>query len=153
MKSSQKAAQKPPKSATSTRKPGAFSEEELAAMRDYVKEKRGEVPEGEGAVLAKIAEMVGQDKAMGKRIHEIVKAAAPSLTPRLWYGMPAYSKDGKVLCFFQPGSKFKTRYSTLGFSDKANLDDGNTWPVVYALKSLTAAEEAKISALVKKAAS
>ena len=153
MRSPQKAAQKSSKSGASARKPGAFSEEELAAMRDYVKEKRGELPEGEEVVLAKIAEMAGQDKAMGRRIHEIVKAAAPSLTPRLWYGMPAYAKDGKVLCFFQPGSKFKTRYSTLGFSDKANLDEGNAWPVVYALKSLTAAEEAKISALVKKAAS
>ena len=154
MTPAQKAAKKLSKSVPSTsKKSGAFSEEELAAMRDYVKEKRGEVPEGEGAVLAKIAEMGGQDKIMGARIHAIVKAAAPGLTPRLWYGMPAYAKDGKVLCFFQPGSKFKTRYSTLGFSDKANLDEGNAWPVVYALKSLTPAEEAKISALVKKAAS
>ena len=153
MAPSKKAALKSSKSTTSARKSGAFSEEELAAMRDYVKEKRGELPEGEEVVLAKISEMAGQDKAMGKRIHEIVKAAAPGLTPRLWYGMPAYSKDGKVLCYFQPGSKFKTRYSTLGFSDKANLDEGNTWPVVYALKSLTAAEEEKVSALVKKAAS
>ncbi len=109
--------------------------------------------EGESTVLAKIAEMPEPDRAMGERIHAIIKANAPSLSPRLWYGMPAYALDGKVICFFQNSQKFKTRYSTLGFSDNANLDEGNLWPVAYALKELTATEEAKIAALVKKAVS
>ena len=109
--------------------------------------------DGESAVLAKIAEMPEPDRAMGERVHAIIKASAPSLLPRLWYGMPAYAKDGKVICFFQNSQKFKTRYSTLGFSDKANLDEGNMWPVAYALKELTATEEARIVELVKKAVS
>jgi hypothetical protein len=104
-------------------------------------------------VLAKIAEMAEPDRTMGQRLHALIKANAPSLSPRLWYGMPAYAKDGKVLCFFQSAEKFKTRYATLGFSDTADLDDGAMWPVAFALKDLTAAGEAKIGALVKKAAS
>jgi len=106
---------------------------------------------GESDVLAKIAEMPEPDRAMGEKFHAIIKASAPDLTPRLWYGMPAYAKNGKVVCFFQNASKFKTRYATLGFSDKANLDEDNMWPTSYALKELTSKEEARIVALVKKA--
>jgi len=112
-----------------------------------------EKEEGENAVLAKIAEMSKQDRSMAERLHEIIKAGAPDLTPRLWYGMPAYTKEGKVVCFFQNSQKFKTRYATLGFSDKANLDEGNLWPTTYAINELTANEEAIIAALVKKAVS
>ena len=120
-------------------------------MKERVKESKGK-GNGEADVLAKIAEMPEPDRAMAERIHTIVKASAPSLTPRTWYGMPAYAnKDGNVVCFFQCASKFKTRYSTLGFSDKAKLDDGNMWPVAFALKELTAADEARIGELVKKA--
>jgi len=104
-------------------------------------------------VLAKIAEMPEPDRTMGRRLHDIVKASAPALSPRLWYGMPAYAKDGKVVCFFQAAQKFNTRYATFGFSDKANLDEGAMWPTTFALKGLTAAEEARIAALVKKAVS
>jgi uncharacterized protein YdhG (YjbR/CyaY superfamily) len=104
-------------------------------------------------VLAKIAAMAAPDRALGERLHKIIKASAPALTPRLWYGMPAYAKDGKVVCFFQDAQKFKTRYATLGFSDVANLDEGAMWPVAFALKKLTAADEARIGALVKKAVS
>ncbi len=107
----------------------------------------------ESAVLAKIAEMRDSDRAMAKRLHAIIKASAPALSPRLWYGMPAYAKDGKVVCHFQDAQKFKTRYATFGFSEAANLDDGALWPVAFALKELTAAEEARIGALVKKAVS
>jgi len=114
---------------------------------------RADKADGESAVLAKIAEMPEPDRAMGKRLHAIIKASAPALSPRLWYGMPAYSKDDKVVCFFQSAQKFKTRYATLGFSDKAHLDEGAMWPTSFALKKLTAAEEAKIAALVKKAVS
>ncbi|HSD25068.1 MAG TPA: DUF1801 domain-containing protein [Solirubrobacterales bacterium] len=109
--------------------------------------------EGERDVLAKIAEMPEPDRAMGERLHAIVKASAPGLSPRTWYGMPAYAKDGKVVCFFQSAEKFKARYATFGFSDKANLDEGAMWPTSFALKELTAAEEARIAALVKKAVS
>jgi uncharacterized protein YdhG (YjbR/CyaY superfamily) len=109
--------------------------------------------DGERAVLAKIAEMPEPDRTMGQRIHAIIKASAPALSPRLWYGMPAYARDDKVVCFFQSAKKFNTRYATLGFSDKANLDDGYLWPTTFALRALTAAEEAKIGALVKKAVS
>src|SRR5690348_6197644 len=137
-----------------------FTDEERAAMKDRVQElkaaaRRGprDKTEGEGAVLAKIAEMREPDRAMGKRLHAIIKASAPALAPRLWYGMPAYAKDGKVVCFFQSGQKFKTRYATFGFSDKANLDDGTMWPNAYALKELTTADEARIAALVKRAVS
>lgn len=114
-------------------------------------DKRANKAYGESAVLAKIAEMPEPDRTMGKRIHAIIKDIAPILSPRLWYGMPAYAKDGKVVCFFQNSQKFKMRYSTLGFSDKANLDEGAMWPVAFALKELTATEEARISTLVKKA--
>ena len=114
---------------------------------------RADKADGESAVLAKIAAMPEPDRALGERLHAIIKASAPALSPRLWYGMPAYAKDGKVVCFFQSAQKFKTRYATFGFSDKANLDEGAMWPTAFALKELTAAEEARIGALVKKAVS
>jgi hypothetical protein len=138
-----------------------FTDEERAAMRERAQElkaagrrgpRAGEA-DGESEVLAKIAEMPEPDRAMGERLHAIIKAGAPALSPRLWYGMPAYAKDGKVVCFFQSGQKFKTRYATFGFSDKANLDEGAMWPTAFALTELTAADEARISALVKKAVS
>ena len=130
--------------------PNVWTDEERAAMKDRVQEMKG-AGDGESAVLAKIAAMREPDRAMGKRLHAIIKASAPALVPRTWYGMPAYAKDGKVLCFFQSGQKFKTRYATFGFSDKANLDDGALWPVAFALQELTAAAEARIGALVKRA--
>jgi uncharacterized protein YdhG (YjbR/CyaY superfamily) len=143
---------KPTKSATATsKKSKGFTEEERAAMKERAKELRSGESEGGAAVLAKISGMVEPDRAMAKRLHEIVMANAPALSPRLWYGMPAYARDGKVVCFFQDANKFKTRYATLGFSDKANLDEGNMWPAAFALKQLTAADEARIAALVKKA--
>lgn len=135
-----------------------FSAEERAAMRERAKELKAEErankdrAAGESDLLAKIAEMPEPDRSMAARLHEIVKAVAPSLAPRTWYGSPAYAKDGQVVCFFQNSQKFDTRYATLGFSDKANLDDGVMWPTSYALKELTATEEARISALVRKAA-
>jgi uncharacterized protein YdhG (YjbR/CyaY superfamily) len=135
----------------SAKKFKGFTDEERAAMKEYVQELKGGKVEGEGVVLEKIAGMPEPDRAMGKRLHAIIKASAPALSPRLWYGMPAYARDGKVVCFFQSAQKFKTRYATLGFSDKATLDDGAVWPVAFALKQLTAAEEKRISALVKKA--
>lgn len=139
---------------TSTKKSKAFSDEERAAMKERTKEQKAGKANGESAVLAKIAEMPEPDRSLGMKIHEIVKASAPSLSAKLWYGMPAYAnKDGKVVCFFQAAEKFGTRYATLGFSDLATLDEGVVWPVAYAVKELTATEEAKISALVKKAAS
>ena len=133
----------------------ALTAEERAAMKELVQERKAQArgEDGERAVLGKIAEMPEPDRAMAERLHAIVKASAPSLTPRTWYGMPAYSKDGKVLCFFQSAAKFKARYATFGFSDKANLDDGHMWPTSFALKQLTSAEEKKIAGLVKKAAS
>jgi uncharacterized protein YdhG (YjbR/CyaY superfamily) len=132
-----------------------FTAEERAAMRERARELKAEKDraDGESDVLAKIAEMPKQDRAMAERLHAIVKASAPDLTPRTWYGMPAYAKDGKVVCFFQSAQKFKTRYATVGFSDKANLDKGAMWPTSFALKELTAAEEKKIGALLKKAVS
>ena len=129
-----------------------FTAEERAAMKDRVQEMKG-AGDGASAVLAKIATMKEPDRTMGKRLHAIVTASAPTLVPRLWYGMPAYSKDDKVVCFFQGAHKFKTRYATFGFSDKANLDEGQMWPTAFALKELTAAAEARIGALVKKAVS
>ena len=135
----------------SAKKSEGFTDEERAAMKEYVQELKGGKVEGESVVLAKIAGMSEPDRAMGKRLHAIIKASAPALSPRLWYGMPAYARDGKVVCFFQSAQKFKTRYATFGFSDKATLDDGAVWPVAFALKQLTAAEEKRISALVKKA--
>jgi uncharacterized protein YdhG (YjbR/CyaY superfamily) len=134
-------------------KTATFSAEERAAMRERVKEQKaaaGKV-DGEKDVLAKIAGMPKAEATMAKRVHEIIKASAPGLSPKLWYGQPAYAKDGKVLCFFQNAGKFKTRYSTLGFSDEAKLDNGSMWPTSYALTELTAADEKKIGALVKKA--
>jgi len=135
------------------KKSKGFTDEERAAMKERGRGPRADKAEGESALLAKIAEMPEPDRAMGKRLHAIIKASAPALSPRLWYGMPAYAKDGNVVCFFQSAQKFKTRYATLGFSDKASLDEGALWPVAFALKELTAAEEAKINALVKKAVS
>jgi uncharacterized protein YdhG (YjbR/CyaY superfamily) len=133
-----------------------FTDEERAAMKERAKELKAEAQraDGERAVLAKIAEMPEPDRAMAERLHEIVKASAPALSPKTWYGMPAYAnKDGKVVCYFQGAQKFSTRYATLGFSDKANLDEGAMWATSFALKELTATEEAKISALVKRAVS
>jgi hypothetical protein len=126
-----------------------FTDEERLAMRERIQELKG--ADGESAVLAKIAAMPEPDRAMGKRLHAIIKASAPALLPRLWYGMPAYAKDGEVVCFFQSAQKFKTRYSTFGFSDKANLDNGAMWPTGFALKKLTGPEEARIRTLVQKA--
>ena len=130
-----------------------FTAEERAAMKERVRESRAGSANGETDVLAKIAEMQDSDRAIAERVHAIVKATAPDLAPRTWYGFPAYAKDGNVVCFFQPAQKFKTRYATLGFSDKANLDDGDVWPTVYAINELNADVEKKIRALVKKAAS
>jgi uncharacterized protein YdhG (YjbR/CyaY superfamily) len=148
--------QKRAKRTTATRKSSnVLTAEERAAMKELVEERKAQArgDDGEGAVLGKIAEMPQPDRAMAERFHAIVKASAPSLTPKTWYGMPAYAKDGKVVCFFQSASKFKARYATFGFSDKANLDNGNLWPTYFALKELTSAEERKIAGLVKKAAS
>ena len=147
---------KRPVKRTTAKAPRGFTDEEKAAMKEYLQERQGVYPkvgaDGESAVLAKIAEMKEPDRAMAMRVHEIVKANAPGLTPRTWYGMPAYAnKDGNVVCFFQSAQKFKTRYATFGFSDKAKLDEGSMWPVAFALKKLTAAEEARIAALVKRA--
>jgi len=140
-----------------------FTDEERAAVKERAKELRAESgrgsrakrneADGESDVLAKIAAMAEPDRAMATRLHAIIKASAPALSPKTWYGMPAYAKDGNVVCFFQGAHKFKTRYATLGFSDKANLDEAAMWPTAFALKTLTAAEEARIVALVKKAAS
>jgi uncharacterized protein YdhG (YjbR/CyaY superfamily) len=159
-KPAKKVARKPKRTAVTGGRSAGFTAEERAAMREHVQElraaaRRGPHAEGdeERAVLAKIAAMQGADRAMGGRIHAIVKDSAPALSPRLWYGMPAYARDGKVVCYFQDARKFKTRYATFGFSDKANLDDGRLWPTAFALKELTAAEEARIAALVKKAVS
>ena len=146
--------QKSAKSSTAIgKKFKGFTDEERAAMKDRVQELKADKANGESAVLAKIAEMREPDRAMAKRLHAIIKASAPALSPKLWYGMPAYAKDDKVVCFFQSAQKFKTRYATFGLSDKANLDEGAMWPVAFALKELTATEEAKVSALVKKAVS
>jgi uncharacterized protein YdhG (YjbR/CyaY superfamily) len=139
----------------SVKKSEGFTAEERAAMRERAKEQKAEAQkaDGERAVLAKIAEMPETDRDMAERLHEIVKASAPELSPKTWYGMPAYAnKDGKVVCFFQSAEKFNARYATFGFSDKANLDEGAMWPTSFALKELTAAAEARIGALVKRAA-
>ena len=154
---SPKDTQKPAKSTK------GFTDEERAAMKERAEELKADArrgsrakkdkADGEGDVLAKIAAMQEPDRAMAERLHEIVKASAPELAPRTWYGMPAYAKDGKVVCFFQSAQKFNTRYATFGFSDKANLDEGALWPVAFALKELTPTEEARIAALLKKAVS
>ncbi len=129
-----------------------FTAEEKAAMKERVREMKAGKGDGESALLAKIAEMREPDRGMAKRLHAIVKASAPALSPKTWYGMPAYANDdGKVVCFFQSAQKFKARYATFGFNDAANLDEGTLWPVAFALKELTAADEARIAALVKKA--
>jgi uncharacterized protein YdhG (YjbR/CyaY superfamily) len=138
-----------------------FTDDEKAAMKERAQELKAEArrgprakeADGESDVLAKIAEMPKSDRAMAERIHALIKASAPALSPRTWYGMPAYAKDGNVICFFQSAQRFKARYATLGFSDKANLDEGNMWPVAFALKELTADDEARIGALVKQAVS
>ena len=143
----------------SAKKSKGFTEEERAAMKERARELKAEArankdkAAGEKAVLAKIAEMQGTDRAMATRLHAIVKANAPHLSPKTWYGMPAYAQDGKVVCFFQSAEKFKSRYATFGFNDTANLDEGAMWPTSFALRELTAAVEARIGALVKKAVS
>jgi uncharacterized protein YdhG (YjbR/CyaY superfamily) len=150
--SAKKATQKSAKSTSATKKKSkGFTAEERAAMKERAQELKAEASESD--VLAKIAEMPKPDRVMAKRLHEIIKASAPALSPKTWYGMPAYAKDGKVVCFFQSADKFKSRYATFGFSDEANLDKGAMWPTSFALKELTDAEAAKIGALVKKAAS
>ncbi len=157
-----KAGQKPAGSTPAAGgKSEGFTDDERAAMKERARELkaegrrgvRAEEAGGESALLAKIAEMKGPDRAMATRLHAIIKKSAPDLSPKTWYGMPAYARDGKVVCFFQSAQKFKSRYATLGFSDAANLDDGAMWPISYALKELTAAEEAAIGALVRKAMS
>ena len=156
--SPKKSAGKSPEKKSASRKLAGFTAEEKAAMKDRVKEMKAAAGRDSGAdddpeaeVLAKIAEMATSDRAMANRIHAIVKATAPSLTPRLWYGMPAYAKDDKVLCFFQSAQKFKTRYATLGFSDKAKLDEGVMWPNAFAIQELTSEAEARIAALIRRA--
>jgi uncharacterized protein YdhG (YjbR/CyaY superfamily) len=158
--SPKKATQKSANSTAATRKASkGFTDDERAAMKERTRELKAEESaskskaDGERDVLAKIAEMPGPDRAMGERLHAIIKASAPALSPRTWYGMPAYAIDGKVVCFFQSAQKFKTRYATFGFSDAANLDDGAMWPTAFALETLTASVEARIGALVKQAVS
>jgi uncharacterized protein YdhG (YjbR/CyaY superfamily) len=162
--SPKKATQKADKSTTAiNKKSKGFTDEERAAMKERAQELKVEgrrgtranknKADGESDVLAKIAEMQGPDRAMAERLHAIIKASVPALSPKTWYGMPAYAKDGKVVCFFQSAQKFKSRYATFGFSDDANLDEGAMWPTSFALKELTTAEEARIEALVKKAVS
>jgi uncharacterized protein YdhG (YjbR/CyaY superfamily) len=151
------------RSATRTRDKASkgFTDEERAAMKERVQElqaaarrgPRARTADGESDVLAKIAAMPERDRALAERLHAIIRASAPALSPKTWYGMPAYAKDGNVVCFFQSAQKFKTRYATFGFSDKANLDEGAMWPTAFALKELTSADEARIGALVKKAVS
>ena len=160
MRDPQKSAKRPTAAGSKTYE--GFSDEERAAMKDRAQElkpatrrgpRAGQAADGESDVFAKIAEMQESDRALAERLHAVIKASAPDLSPRLWYGMPAYAKDGKIVCFFQPAQKFKTRYATLGFNDAANLDEGAMWPTAFALKALTATEEARIVALVKKAVS
>jgi uncharacterized protein YdhG (YjbR/CyaY superfamily) len=158
MKDTQKSAKS---TAATDKKFGGFTDEERGAMKERAQElkvaarrrPRGKETDEESAVLAKIAEMVEPDRAMAERLHAVIKASAPALSPKLWYGMPAYAKDGKVVCFFQNAQKFNTRYATLGFNDTANLDEGAMWPTAFALTELTAADEVRIGALVKKAVS
>ena len=160
--SSKKDMRKSAGSITATgKKSKGFTDEERAAMKERAEELKAEArrgpradkADGESAVLAKIAEMPEPDRSMGKRLHAIIKASAPALSPKTWYGMPAYARDGKVVCFFQSAQKFKSRYATFGFSDEANLDEGAMWPTSFALKKLTTTEETRIRALVKKAVS
>jgi len=152
--SAKKTTQKSAKSTTASgKKSKGFTNEERAAMKERARELKAaaDKADGESAVLAKIAEMPATDRAMAKKLHAIVKASAPALSPKTWYGMPAYAKDGKVVCYFQSAEKFKSRYATLGFNDEANLDEGAMWPTSFALNELTAAAEAKIASFVKKA--
>jgi uncharacterized protein YdhG (YjbR/CyaY superfamily) len=147
--------------AASSRKSSGFTDEERAAMKEHAQELKAQARRGprskkdqgdaEGAVLVKIAEMPEPDRTLAERLHALIKASAPALAPRLWYGMPAYARDGKVVCFFQSAAKFKTRYATFGFMHEAQLDEGGMWPTAFALVELTAAEEARIGALVKRA--
>jgi uncharacterized protein YdhG (YjbR/CyaY superfamily) len=160
MSAKQATQKKSPKSTTAAgKKSKGFTDEERAAMKERAQELKAEArlnkdrAAGERAVLAKIAEMPEPDRALSKRLHAIIKASAPDLSPKTWYGMPAYARDGKVVVYFQSAHKFKSRYATLGFSDEANLDEGAMWPTSFALKKLTAADEATIGALVKKAVS
>ena len=155
-KPAKKSTQKSAKRTTATGKTSkGFTDDERGAMKERARELKAEASkaDSEKDLLAKIAEMPEPDRGMAKRLHAIVKASAPALSPKTWYGMPAYAKDGKVVCFFQSAQKFKSRYATFGFSDEANLDKGAMWPTSFALKEMTAAEEAKIGALVKKAVS
>ena len=155
-KSAKEGAQRSAKRTAATGKTSkGFTAEERAAMKERAQELKAaaDKADGESALLAKIAEMPGPDRALAKRLHAIIKASAPALSPKTWYGMPAYAKDGKVVCYFQSAEKFKSRYATFGFSDEANLDKGAMWPTSFAVKELTAADEAKIGALVKKAVS
>ena len=156
-----KEARKSAKRTTAAEKFDGFTDEERAAMKEHAQELKAaarggssaaKAAEAESAVLEKIAEMPGADRAMAERLHAIITASAPALSPKLWYGMPGYAKEGKVVCFFQSAEKFKSRYATFGFNDIANLDDGTMWPTAFALTRLTAADEARIGALVKKAA-
>jgi len=155
MEDTQKSAGSP---AAPDKKFEGFTDEERSAMKERAHElktagRRGKAADEESALLAKIAEMADADRAMAERLHAVITASAPDLSPKLWYGMPGYAKDGKVLCFFQPAQKFKSRYATFGFNDTANLDDGAMWPTAFALTELTAEDEARIGALVKKAVS
>jgi uncharacterized protein YdhG (YjbR/CyaY superfamily) len=162
MKTAKKVARKSSQRAGATaRKSKSFTSEERAAMRERIQEQRAEAGRGRGApqadgesvVLEKLAALAPPDRAIGERLHAIIRANAPALSPKTWYGMPAYAKDGRVVCFFQSSQKFKTRYATLGFSDNAALDEGRMWPTAFALKQLTAEEEARIAALVRRAVS
>jgi uncharacterized protein YdhG (YjbR/CyaY superfamily) len=152
MNDTKKSAKSTPTSAKTTKR---FTDEERSAMKDRLQELKAEAKkeDAEGAVLAKIAEMAEPDRIIGERLHAVIKANAPALSPKLWYGMPAYAKGGKIICFFQPAQKFNSRYATFGFNDDAHLDEGAMWPTAFALKEVTAAEEAKIGALVKRAVS
>lgn len=142
----------PRRAAGAAKASGGFTDDERAAMKERARElRRSDAGNGETDVLAKIAEMQGADRAMAMRLHALIQATAPALSPRTWYGMPAYARDGKVVCFFQSARKFKSRYATFGFSDQARLDDGGMWPTAFALKELTAADEARIGALLVKA--
>jgi hypothetical protein len=145
--------QKSAKRTTADKKFEGFTDEERGAMKERAKELKADKADGESAVLAKIAEMPEPDRAMGERLHAIITASAPTLSPKTWYGQPAYAKDGKVVCFFQGAHKFNSRYATFGFNDTANLDEGTMWPTSFALTELTPADEARIAALVKKAVS
>ena len=155
-KTSKKTTRRPAKrTPPATKKHEGFTADERAAMKERAREMKAAAAgaDGEREVLAKIAEMPEPDRAMAKRLHAIIKASAPALSPKTWYGMPAYAKDGKIVCFFTPADKFKSRYATFGFNDDANLDDGTMWPTSFALTKLTAADEKRIGALVKKAVS